>query len=167
MNKSNSKKNNIYVGKIHTSKKSIDIRGAGDRYYRADLVFDEVDHAVPSYEGRVFLNNADAKYETPKTLDKGYVGSYYIFGPGPCIGDEGHCETNKKPQKFRIFPDHPRARVSIIITDKLKELAKKTKEFSVTVVPVMSSYNPYDKEFDRDDVISFEKVAIHTYAKEE
>ncbi len=156
----------VRIGKTFTSEKSINVRNIGEKYYRADLVFDKVDHAVPSYEGRVFLNNKKANYDTSKNLDEGYIGSYYIFGPGQCIGDEGHCKVIRNPQKFRIYTDHPPAKIFIIITDKLKELTKKTKDFTVTVVPIMSSYDAYGIEYNRDDVVSFEKVSIITYDKE-
>src|SRR4051794_7035606 len=45
---------------------------------RVELVFGGVEQAGPSFEGRVFLNNPDAA----ETTDRGYVGSFYVYGFG-------------------------------------------------------------------------------------
>jgi hypothetical protein len=49
---------------------------------RAELVFGGVEHAGPSFEGRVFLNNPDADETTPATPEAGYAGSYHVYAYG-------------------------------------------------------------------------------------
>src|SRR5262245_43588987 len=62
-------------------------------FARADVVIDGLDHSGPSFEARVFVNNERATADTPRTLDKGYAGSFHIFGHGGCYGDDiTHCE---------------------------------------------------------------------------
>jgi hypothetical protein len=49
---------------------------------RAAIVFSGVEQAGPSFEGRVFLNRADADEHTRKTPDMGYAGSFHVYGFG-------------------------------------------------------------------------------------
>jgi hypothetical protein len=49
---------------------------------RADLVFRGIEQAGPSFEGRVFLNRADADERTPRTPEMGYAGSFHVYGYG-------------------------------------------------------------------------------------
>ena len=53
---------------------------------RADLVFYGVDHAGPSYEARVFINNPKADAETERVDEQGYAGSFAVFGHNGCFG---------------------------------------------------------------------------------
>src|SRR6185436_18305022 len=55
---------------------------------RADLVFYGVDHAGPSYEARVFINNPNADADTERVDEQGYAGSFSVFGHNGCFGDE-------------------------------------------------------------------------------
>jgi hypothetical protein len=94
-----------------------------------------VEHSGPSYEGRVFINNTGANEDTSLTLDKGYVGSYYIFGHGACVGDVGHCQVMER-SAFDFRPPHPLTPIDLhlIITDQIKQLGKDTDEFIVSIV---------------------------------
>src|SRR3712207_3767146 len=79
-----------------------------EAFTRADLVFYGVDHSGPSYEVRVFLNNAEATWQTPRTDEHGYGGRFTVFGHGGCYGDEGHCEvTDVGSDPFDLRPPHP------------------------------------------------------------
>lgn len=49
---------------------------------RAEIVVDGLDQAGPSFELRLFVNNADADEHTPLTKDAGYVGSVFLYGGG-------------------------------------------------------------------------------------
>jgi hypothetical protein len=49
---------------------------------RADIVLSGIEHAGPSYELRVFVNNRDATAATPATPEEGYAGSVYVYGHG-------------------------------------------------------------------------------------
>jgi hypothetical protein len=61
---------------------------------KTTLVFQGINHAGPSYEGRVFLNNKRANEKTKTTSANGYAGSFFIFGHGGrCYGGSGHCNS--------------------------------------------------------------------------
>ena len=44
------------------------------------MILTGVDRLVPSYEGRVFINNPSANDDTSLDSDNGYVGSIFVFG---------------------------------------------------------------------------------------
>lgn len=58
------------------------VRAPSPDVRRAELVFGGVEQAGPSFEGRVFLNHPDADETTPRTPEKGYAGSFHVFGYG-------------------------------------------------------------------------------------
>src|SRR5437764_7150269 len=133
-----------------------------NRFKRADIEFHGIDHSGASYEGRVFLNNPRADQSTPKTSANKYVGSFYIFGHGGCFGDTGHCEVNKEQRTYDYRPSHPLtpAYKRVIVTEQLRELAKNTDKFTVTVAPVLASGITVT---DMEDIVRLEKISIITY----
>jgi hypothetical protein len=141
----------------------LDIKKLDKKFSRADLEFHGVDHSGPSYEGRVFINNREADERTTKTLGKGYVGSYHIFGHGGCFGDIGHCDIKKERLPYDYRPSHPLtpALKRITITDKIKTIGKKTDEFVITIVPVLAG----GSEITDDDVVKLERISIVIYDK--
>ena len=131
-------------------------------FYRADIEFHGIGHGTESYTGHVFLNNQEANLNTPKTLENNYVGSYHIFGHGGCFGDVGHCDIIKKDEKYDFRADHPLTRgfKRLIITEQLKILGKQSKEFTVTIVPVIK----LDKNtMDIKEIVEVEKISLVTY----
>src|SRR6266480_3079079 len=77
---------NLYrTSKIYKSVKKVSVDQLPPEYVRADLEFIGVDHSGASYEGRVYLNNANADANTQPTEMNGYAGSFYIFGHGGCF----------------------------------------------------------------------------------
>jgi tyrosinase len=119
------------------------------QFYRADIKFHEVDHSGASYEGRVFLNNLEANEKTPKTLENGYAGSFYIFGHGGCFGDVGHCDARPGTRPYDKRPKHPvtATEAFVTITDPLKAAVNKSDTITLTVVPViMAAYEHLDQE---------------------
>jgi hypothetical protein len=128
-------KKKLIQGKCFTSEKlSLTIKNLEKDFYRADLVFYDVEKNVPSYDGRVFLNNPNADINTPRNLSHGYVGSNFVFGHVSCLGDAVHCDVHAQREKFDFIPNHLRPHtLSITITDQLKKLAKKNKDFTITV----------------------------------
>jgi len=135
-------------------------------FNRADLVFEGVDHAGPSYEARVFLNNSGADANTPRTLDQGYAGSFHIFGHGNCFGDVGHCdvdERGKAPHDLRLPHPLTPARKIVIVTDALKHLLQRDGKLDhVTVVPVAFGH-PATNEADPEGFLKYDKVQLFTY----
>jgi len=150
--------------KIHVSKEDLE-----RDFYRADLRLLGVDIKVPTYEGRVFINNTSANLDTPTDLEHGYVGSYGIFGHPDCLGDEGHCDVHTQRLKFDVIPYRlvPED-ISITITDKLKSLAKQTSDFTVTICPIVCP--PIEEhgmeKVDLENVVKINKVSIELYDKE-
>jgi len=165
-----SQKKDIGNARSYTSKKlQLNIENLEKDFYRSDLIFYGMENSVPSYEGRVFVNNIEATLDTPLDLQHGYVGSYFIFGHGSCLGDMGHCDVHAKREKYDLIPNPLRPyNLSMTITNKLKELAKNTKEFSIMVVPkVVRPPVINQEEIDMENIVKFSKVEIVTYDLEE
>lgn len=57
--------------------------GVADRtFQRADIVLENVEQGGPSFELRVFLGNAEATQDTPRSPEVGYAGSVHVYGYG-------------------------------------------------------------------------------------
>jgi len=135
-------------------------------FYRADVEFHGVDHSGASYQARVFLNNTKADKNTPTDLSHGYVGSFFVFGHGGCLGDIGHCETRAGRKKYDVIPNQLRPQnLSLIATDKIRELGKKAKEFTVTIVPILAGgmAEVSQEDVDLENVVKLDDVSIITY----
>jgi hypothetical protein len=130
-------------------------------FYRADLHFHEVEHRGGSYEGRVYFDAPEAGPETGRDPQAGYAGSFYVFGHGPCFGDEGHCDVPSGPiHPFDYRPPHPLnpQLMPVTVTEALKKVAEKGKsEFHVSVVPVTAKGEP------AGDVLHFKELSLITY----
>jgi hypothetical protein len=130
-------------------------------FERADIELLGLDHSGSSYEGRVFVNNADATESTGLTADQGYVGSYHIFGHGGCLGDVGHCDIRSR-DPYDPRPGHPLtlARKVVIATEALRGVLAQD-SVTVTVVPVVVSAGP--RSGDDDDIFKADAIRIVTY----
>lgn len=130
-------------------------------FYRADLHFHRVEHRGDSYEGRVFFDQPEASPETPQELEVGYAGSFYVFGHGPCFGDEGHCEVPTGPiHPFDYRPPHhlhPQLMVVTVTEAVRRVLEDGNSEFHVSVVPVVGVDEP------AGDVLHFKELSLVTY----
>jgi hypothetical protein len=132
-----------------------------EEFARADLIFSGVDHSGPSFEARVYFDNADADESTARDPDAGYAGSFYIFGHGGCFGDVGHCDVPTGPRDpFDYRPPHQLtpATKTVIVTDAVKRVAG-SDSVRVTVVPVVDK----GEKAKREDVLHFEAVRLVTY----
>jgi hypothetical protein len=152
-----------------TEKLRLNIDNLEKDFYRCDLLFHDLEASVPSYEGRVFINNPEASIDTSLTLDNGYVGSYFVFGHGSCLGDMGHCDVHAKREKYDFIPNTLKPYdLSMTITSKLRQLSKDTNTFSITVVPnVVQPPSINQEEIDYENIVKFSKVEIVTYDLEE
>jgi hypothetical protein len=117
-----------------------------DELSRADLVFYGVDHSGPSYEGRVFVNNATADASTERVLDHGYAGSFTVFGHNGCFGDGGHCLPDQRYRdEFDVRAPHPLRplTLTLIATDAVRRALAdpNVRELTVTVVAVIPEDN--------------------------
>jgi tyrosinase len=147
---------------IKATSPAIDLADIAPEFSRADIEFEGLDHSGSTYEGRVFLNNADADEDTETTLDNGYAGSYYIFGHGGCFGDEGHCDV--KPRSV-YDPRPPHAlwptRKTVVATEAVRKAIEAGEPMTITVVPVVLATTdmvPEDEELPK-----FELVSVITY----
>jgi len=134
--------------------------------YRVDLEFHGLDHSGPSYEGRVFINNAEASIETPMIIENGYAGSFHIFGHGGCFGGMGHCRIKSHNKPFDIRPSHPLTPIykRLEITNFLTNSKTTLTSISVTIVPKVA--NGLDRWFvhmDLSSPIKLDKIILKTY----
>jgi hypothetical protein len=130
-------------------------------YVRADLIFDEVDHSIASYEGRVYLNAPDATLSTGRN-HAAYAGAFHIFGHGGCFGDLGHCDVPVGPRDaFDLRAPHQLTPVTkvVIVTDALKRIISSTPDqgaVQITVV-VAAPGRPNNK------YLAFSRLRLLTY----
>ena len=120
---------------------------------RADIVFTGVDQSGPSYEVRVFLNNAEADETTETTPEHGYAGSFHVYGYG--IWPEGR---ESRADGRRDSPSAP-ARVTryLVATEAVRRaLVERGDPVTVTVVAVPYGAPPAALDVDLD----FEAVTI-------
>jgi hypothetical protein len=152
-----------------SGKLKLDIMKLEGTFYRADLIIHGLDHSGPSYEGRVFINNPKADDETPDDPALGYTGSFFVFGHGGCLGDEGHCDISRPSVRFNMIPNPlVPEKISLIVTEKLRELGKTTDEFTITIVPKLAagSERACQKDADLENVVLLHKISIETYDKD-
>jgi hypothetical protein len=157
----------VDVGKPYTSGSiSAEELSLEDDVTRADIEFHGLDEAEASYEGRVFVNNPEAKEDTPPTPDNGYAGSFFVFGGhGGHHGGVGHREG----QASRLAHDPRRAhatkgRMVVTATDLIKRAINAGQDVTVTVVPV--NVIPESDEEDIEDVVKFDRLSIVGYRGE-
>jgi hypothetical protein len=101
---------------------------------RVEIVFGGVEHAGPSFEGRVFLNRPDADEHTATTPESGYAGSYHVYAYGWPLPPElaaakerlGPTGPPAAPEEQRLLPDAAVLRAAL----------ERGGEVTVTVVPV-------------------------------
>jgi hypothetical protein len=128
---------------------------------RIDLELHEVDHSGPSYSVRVFVDQPEADASTSLN-DSGYAGSFYVFGHGPCLGDEGHCEVEGPIHAFDfrdVSPLAPQYHL-LPITAALAPLLDGTSEtFTLTLVPVVNRGG----EYTGGDVLYFKRLKLLAY----
>ena len=136
-------------------------------YRRADVELHGVDQAVPSYEGRIFLDNPEADRETAPTPENRYLGSFFVFGKVECWGDdESHCREPDERRKFDRRRNPTRwAKVRVRTPDGLlsRLLEQADDEVTLNLVAVVPDREDY-RRFGPADVLRFERISIVTYA---
>ncbi|HEV7586878.1 MAG TPA: tyrosinase family protein [Longimicrobium sp.] len=115
-----------------------------------------------SYEVRVFFNQPDASDKTATDDNPSYGGSFYLFGHGTCIGDEGHCDVVARREGDQRPPHHYTPQnLTFDVTDAVKTLAKSRKkrgDVSVSFVVLDAAGEPA-----APDEFAFEGVSLETY----
>jgi hypothetical protein len=120
---------------------------------RAELVFQGVEQAGPSFEGRVFLNHPDADETTAATPEAGYAGSFHVYGygehPPPELAEKkrarGPDGPPAAPIEKRLRPDEA----------ALRRALEGSAELTVTVVPIPSEAGgaPPPRPFESVEVV--------------
>jgi hypothetical protein len=141
--------------------KPLELPAEREDIVRADLVFYGVDHSGPTYEARIFFDNPRANADTPLDVDRGYAGSYTVFGHGGCFGSEGHCAPqDRTSDEFDRRPPHPLTpqTIAVTVTDALaRTTGEQVRVHVVTVVRASGAEGS-------DDVAPCELVRLVTYA---
>jgi hypothetical protein len=137
----------------------------GEDISRADLVFYGVDHAGPSYEGHIFLNNKGADADTERSPQEGYAGSFAVFGHNGCFGDEGHCLPGQRyVDEFDVRAPHPLRplTMTVIATDAVRSALAdpSVRAITVTVVAIVPQ-DDYPKS--SQEPLKFDYVRLLTY----
>jgi hypothetical protein len=88
------------------SSQTLRVADLDSQLYRADIEVHGIDHAGPSYQARIYLNNPAANEATGVAPETGYAGSFHIFGHGGCLGDPGHCDVVTR-RLYDPRPGHP------------------------------------------------------------
>lgn len=136
----------------------------GTNFARADLRFLGVDHSGESFEGRIYLNRADAELKTPTVAEEGYAGSMYVLGHPHCWGDPGHCAVPPGPLHGHDHrtPHHLLPQLHVVrVTDAIKALIERdAKTVTVTVLPVVRKGARHRV---RDELLSFKRLELVTY----
>ncbi len=131
---------------------------------RADIELHGVDQAVPSYEGRIFLNNPDADQNSPLDETSGYLGSFFVFGKVECWGETGHCDEpeQRKYDRRRIPVRYAKVRITVP-EGRLERLVDQASgDPTISVVAVFPDRKDY-KQFNPEDALRFERLSIITY----
>ena len=99
----------------------------GARIGRADIHFEGVEQAGPSFEARVFLNNPDADQQTPPDPTRGYAGAFHVYGYG-----EPHMHPGDASEPLSA-PMHR----YVTATEAIKLARQTGATMRVTVVPML------------------------------
>jgi hypothetical protein len=152
------------MAQTYTSEPLVRPRRTDSGYWRVDLIVDDVDHAGPSYEGRVFLDHPDAEEATPRQVDAGYAGSFHVFGHAGCFGDRGHCDVPAGPaDPYDLRPTHqlvPTTKI-VTVTDAVDRLGGD--EVTVTIVAVVRPFGALPVGGDVERPLRFSSLRLVSY----
>lgn len=117
---------------------------------RADIEFEGVDQAGPSFEARVFVNNPAADETTERTPESGYAGSFHVYGQAP--------DVRSAPQVQAADPNRPLAPITkyVVATDAVREALEAGDGLTITVVAL--PYGPAPSGLESS--LRFERVGI-------
>jgi hypothetical protein len=140
----------------------VDLGELAPGFEHARMRLHNMNRTEGSYEVRVFFNQPNATDKTPTDGNASYGGSFYLFGHGACIGDEGHCEVvERRPGDRRPQHHYTPQNLTLDVTNAVRALArsrKKRNEVSVSFVVIDPLGEPTSPgEF------SFEGVSVETY----
>lgn len=119
-------------------------------FRRADIEFEGVEQAGPSFEARVFVNNPAADESTERGLEDGYAGSFHVYGQAP--------DVRSAPQVQAADPKRPLAPITkyVVATDAVRAALESGDGLTITVVAL--PYGPAPKGLESS--LQFERVGI-------
>lgn len=129
---------------------------------RIDLELRGVDHSAGSYAVRVFVNDSAADARTALDGNPAYAGAFYIFGHGPCLGDEGHCDVRRgpiNPYDYRLPHQLTLQYHRLQVTDAVRRGAD-GQTFTVTLVAMENRGG----ESSGSDLLKFTRLSVVTYS---
>ena len=132
-------------------------------YDRVDLELHGIDHSGDSFEVRAFVNDPNADAATATEGNPAYAGSLYVFGHGPCLGDEGHCSVPSgpvSPYDFRDPHTLTRQYMRLPITAALRARAGEGEQCTVTLVSLANR----DGEQQGADMLDFKQLSLIAYS---
>ena len=115
---------------------------------RVEVVLHDLDHSVPSFEARVFLNNPSADAATPLTPENGFAGSLHVYGAGYWLDQASH------------FPRMRADRVLLATEAVRRAAAARADAVDVTLVPV--AYGPAAAQRGDAPLIALRGVSVRT-----
>jgi tyrosinase len=129
---------------------------------RIDLELRGVDHSGGSYAVRVFVNDPEADAGTALDGNDAYAGSFYVFGHGACLGDEGHCDVRRgpiNPYDYRLPHQLTLQYHRLEITDAIRGRVR-GETFAVTLVAVENR----NGHAGSSDLMAFTRVSVVGYS---
>ncbi len=154
-----------YSSKIFVSKPiPVKVRDR-DKIHSAELEFHGLDHSKESFEARVFINNPKADHHTSKIEKQGYAGSLYVFAHGTrCWGGPMHCQVKERFGPYDLRSSHRLTPTDIYlpITEQIKKVCKTHSEITVTVVPIIMSF---DEMADEVNVLNCKGISLNIHGK--
>jgi hypothetical protein len=126
---------------------------------RFDLEFIDVRRDRGSFTAMVFLGAGEVPAGAGREHER-FAGSFSVFGPGECWGEEGHCDWRREPvSAFDRRPPHHLApiNVSMDVTETIRRLGNPARlEVSVHATRV-------GEPKARQGVLVFERLAAMAY----
>lgn len=130
---------------------------------RVDLELHGVEHAGRSFAVRIFLNTPDADSSTSVGPEnERYAGSFYVFGHGPCLGDEGHCAVRTGPiHPYDFRPAHPLMPQyhRLPITKALR--ANAAEDTFIVILVVLANQ---DGNYESANLLDFHRLSVIAYS---
>jgi hypothetical protein len=105
---------------------------------RADIVFEGVEQAGRSFEGRVFINNPAADHRTERVPRNGYAGAFHVYGYGAAPRHAAG-SADAAPSTGPVAP----ITKYVVATEIVRSALERARELTVTVVAVPGVPGPH------------------------
>jgi hypothetical protein len=130
----------------------IDVQPPPAGFKRADILFEGVEQAGPSFQARVFLNNPAARASTPPTPANGYAGAFHVYGHGLPAQAPSEPAAQAPSEPAAQAPNEPAAlpiTKYVVATDAVRLALQQSSRLIVSVVALPPNVD-----------VSFTRVAV-------